>query len=127
MAAFNIWGNTGNAVYALPMVKLTPFDPATSEQLLGWNPTEQALDYLPLQVDPVSADVSFAGNAFLAAGKTYRINSVQVVGARRTGWVAATGTPSRATFDSATVTLPQLAARVQALIDDLIAHGLIGA
>lgn len=51
---------------------------------------------------------------------------VKVVGARRTGWAAATGTATRTTFATSTVTTSQLAERVKALIDDLIAHGLIG-
>ena len=51
----------------------------------------------------------------------------QVVGARRTGWAAATGTATRTTFDTTTVTTAQLAERFKALLDDLIAHGLIGA
>lgn len=123
--AFNIWGNVGNAAYAVPLVKLTPFDP-TMAQLLGWNPTEEALDYMPLQVDPVTGNISGTGDFNLAVTKVYRINAVQVVGARRTGWVAATGGTSRATFDTATVTLPQLAERVKALLDDLTTHGLIG-
>jgi hypothetical protein len=49
---------------------------------------------------------------------------------RPTGWGAATGTKTRTTFDPSTVTLPQLAERVAALIDDLHATagvGLIGA
>lgn len=37
----------------------------------------------------------------------------------KTGWSTATGTATRTTFDTATVTLPQLAERVKALIDDL--------
>jgi hypothetical protein len=37
-----------------------------------------------------------------------------------TGWAQATGTASRATFDTATVTLLQLAQVVKALIDDLV-------
>lgn len=64
------------------------------------------------------------------ATTAYKVNTVQVVGARKTGWTAATGTATRTTFDTATVTLPQLAERVKALIDDLHAtagHGLIGA
>jgi hypothetical protein len=59
---------------------------------------------------------------FLVSGNT-------VVGARKTGWTAASGTATRTTFDTATVTLPQLAERVKALIDDLhqtAGHGLIG-
>jgi hypothetical protein len=51
----------------------------------------------------------------------------KVVGTRRTGWTAATGTATRTTFATASVTLPVLAEHVKALIDDLIAHGLIGA
>lgn len=58
-----------------------------------------------------------------------RRNGTQVVNTRKTGWATATGTPTRTTFDTATVTLPQLAERFKALIDDLHAtagHGLIG-
>ncbi len=36
------------------------------------------------------------------------------------GFRAATGTATRTTFDTATVTLPQLAERVKAMIDDLM-------
>lgn len=57
----------------------------------------------------------------------YRMNGTKVVGARQTGWAAATGTATRTTFDTATVTTAQLAERVKALIDNLITHGLIGA
>jgi hypothetical protein len=48
--------------------------------------------------------------------------------AKKTGWGTATGTATRTTFDTTTVTLPQLAERVAALIDDLHAtagYGLI--
>lgn len=55
-----------------------------------------------------------------------QIASLDVVGARKAGWAAATGTATRTTFATSTVTLPQLAERVKALLDDLIAHGLIG-
>ncbi len=64
------------------------------------------------------------GNADV--GGVYRVDGVKVVGNRVTGWNAATGTPSRASFDAGTVTVGQLAQRLKALIDDLIAHGLIG-
>jgi hypothetical protein len=65
----------------------------------------------------------------IASGIVVRINSVQVLGARKTGWATATGTATRTTFDTATVTLPQLAERMKALIDDLhgtAGHGIIG-
>lgn len=62
----------------------------------------------------------------LASGKVLSINAVQVVGPRATGWAAATGTATRTTFVTSTVTLEELAQRVKALLDDLIVHGLIG-
>lgn len=103
----------------------------------------------------VDADVS--GSAAIAGSKispdfgsqnitttgVYRISGIDVVGARQTGWVAPTGTASRATFASyagQTVSDPPTQAEVQAiddhlkvlsetlkaLIDDLTTHGLIG-
>lgn len=59
-------------------------------------------------------------------GAGYAVNDVQVLEARKTGWGAATGTATRTTFATGSVTTAQLAERVKALIDDLIAHGLIG-
>jgi hypothetical protein len=43
------------------------------------------------------------------------------------GWTAPTGTASRASFDTASVTTAQLAQRVKALIDDDLARGRKGA
>ena len=71
-----------------------------------------------LSVPTGSANADFAG--------TISVAGAQVVGARRTGWAASSGTAARGAFDTATVTTAQLAERVKALIDDLIAHGLIG-
>lgn len=71
---------------------------------------------------------SVAGNAELTqSGNTFKINGNPVVGARKTGWAAASGTATRTAFDTSTVTASQLAERVKALIDDLVSHGLIGA
>lgn len=63
--------------------------------------------------------VDSAGNVDIA--------NVQVLTSRRTGWGAPTGTATRTTFATSTVTTAQLAERVKALIDDLTTHGLIGA
>lgn len=63
----------------------------------------------------------------LASGIVYQVNGTQVVTSRRTGWGAPTGTATRTAFDTGTVTLPQLAERLKALIDDATTHGLIGA
>lgn len=60
---------------------------------------------------------------------TYHVGTEQVLEARRTGWTPPTGASSRASFDPGTVTLPELAQRLKALIDDLhsdTGHGLIG-
>lgn len=61
------------------------------------------------------------------ASGSFRIGGTQVVGARRTGWSAPTGTATRAAFDTSSVTLSALAERTKALLDDLTTHGLIGA
>ncbi|MCF3608938.1 hypothetical protein L2E81_21100 [Planktothrix agardhii 1033] len=62
-----------------------------------------------------------------AKATSFIVENNQVVSSRKSGWVAPTGTPTRTTFATSTVTLPQLAERVKALIDDLRSHGLIGA
>lgn len=51
----------------------------------------------------------------------------KILSDRKTGWTAATGSATRSTFATGSVTLPVLAEHVKALIDDLISHGLIGA
>lgn len=64
----------------------------------------------------------------LGTGGTVSIGGTQVVGARKTGYNAMTGTIDRATvWDTSTITLAQLAQRVNALQYDLTnQHGLIG-
>lgn len=56
----------------------------------------------------------------------YNIGSTKVVAARRTGWTAWTGAVDRGSYAPASVTLVQLASAFHALLDDLLAHGLIG-
>jgi hypothetical protein len=70
------------------------------------------------------------GEGIADVSTEYRVAGTPVVKAQVTGWAAATGTATRTTFDTATVTTAQLAERVKALIDDLGAtagHGLIDA
>jgi hypothetical protein len=76
---------------------------------------------------------SFGGNGSInlvpQGTGVVQYNSTQILTARKAGWTVATGTATRTTFDTATVTLSQLAERVKALIDDLhqtAGHGLIG-
>jgi hypothetical protein len=66
----------------------------------------------------------FAGA--VRAGAYRDTNNVQVLGTRIPGWGAPTGTATRTTFATGSVTLPQLAERLKALIDDLTTHGVIG-
>lgn len=79
-----------------------------------------------LKVGTNPSQASFATPIDIAAGSGLKVANTAVVGARKTGWTAATGTESRNSFDTATVTLPVLAQHVKALLDDLTAHGLIG-
>lgn len=72
---------------------------------------------------PTSGD---KGAGTLNLQGNYYKNGLQLLTDRRTGWAAATGTATRTTFATSSVTTPQLAERVKALIDDLIAHGVIG-
>lgn len=57
----------------------------------------------------------------------FKVSTSQVVGPRSTGWSAMTGTADKATvYDTAAVTLAQLAGRVLSLQAALTTHGLIG-
>ncbi len=68
------------------------------------------------------------GTLFLDSGQFLTIAGEGIVTNRQTGWQLPTGTMDRTTFNTATVTLPQLAQRLYALINDLYdGHGLIGA
>lgn len=82
--------------------------------------------YLPgtvARADSLSHAVEF--NTANVNGRLVIANQ-QVVGRRKIDWYAPTGTATRSTFATSTVTLEQLAERMKALIDDLAAHGLIG-
>lgn len=63
--------------------------------------------------------------AFLRSGGI-QVGQYKVIGSRQPGWSAPTGTATRSTFATSTVTTEQLAERLKALIDDLTSHGLIG-
>jgi hypothetical protein len=56
-----------------------------------------------------------------------RIAGAQVLGPRKTGWTAPTGTPTRTGFATGSATLQQVAEALKAVIDDLISHGILGA
>ena len=87
-----------------------------------------ALDQMRIRVNGTNR-YSFTDTVFNInnVSGAMQINATQVLSTRKTGWAAPTGTATRTTFATSTVTLPLLAERVKALIDDLTAHGLIGA
>jgi hypothetical protein len=58
---------------------------------------------------------------------TLKVGASQVVTSRRTGWTSPTGTATRTGYVTSTATATQVAEALKALIDDLTAHGLIGA
>ena len=67
-------------------------------------------------------------SASITVGTSIIVGASQVVAARDTGWSAMTGTTNKATvYDTATVTLAQLAGRVMAIQAALTTHGLLGA
>jgi len=74
----------------------------------------------------LTIDDTAAGAATLNVVGAIHNDGTRVVGSRKGGWGAPTGTAERAAFDTASVTTAQLAQRVKALIDDLWLHGLIG-
>lgn len=93
-----------------------------ADRIAYWSSTNGLTSNTNLEFDGLDLytnSVRLLANVYIA--------STQVVGARRTGWSAPSGAVSRATFAAGTVTLSDLAQRVAALINDLLAHGLIGA
>jgi hypothetical protein len=110
----------------------------------GWRSTVFNGDYLTYDSGDSRLKVIIGGSAImtfhttdainvsrtinLSSGKVITVNGVQVVQTRSTGWTAMTGSADLATaYDTASVTLPQLAGRVMALQAALTGHGLIGA
>jgi hypothetical protein len=121
---------------------------AVNHTLKKTDPLSLSADQLSLEVD---RDISLAGSIDITG--TYKVATVQVVGARITGWVADTGTAEKtahATYAAGTTltfTDPPAAAEMTALAtrlaavetalqgatrgqkavkDGLITHGLIG-
>ena len=92
----------------------------------GWAAVTVAGSSIKLAPNAGTAVTVTASAMNLASGVELQVNGTQVVTARQTGWGAPTGTATKTTFATSTVTLEQLAERVKALIDDLTTHGLIG-
>ena len=76
-------------------------------------------------VENSSAPVlTFQGYGTVNIDHAYYVDNLQVVGPRINGFATPSGTSTRTTFNTATVTTAQLAERFKALIEDLKTHGL---
>jgi hypothetical protein len=98
--------------------------------VLGSGGNNQAqLNFGNTAADPVILTATGAGGMQLGGPvrflSTVGFNNTAAI-AKPTGWGAATGTATRTTFLTSSVTLVTLAEHVKALIDDLTAYGLIG-
>ncbi len=66
-------------------------------------------------------------NFYIDSGKAIYNSGQKVLGGRDTGWTAMTGTSNKATsYSTGSITLPQLAERVNALQTALTTHGILG-
>jgi hypothetical protein len=68
-----------------------------------------------------------AGTHFGSTGDPIGFGGATPVSLPKTGWADPTGTATRSTFATGSVTLPNLAQAVMALILDLKSIGLLGA
>lgn len=95
----------------------------TPTEIQRYTPTGQ------VQINGANGLIVSSGAMDTGSGVVYKVNGTQVVTARQTGYAAWTTTAANrgTSYDAATITLAQLAARVRALQDDLTTHGLIGA
>lgn len=109
--------NSANSCYVGTNAKAKE-DNVTNENVFGYNTIGNGSNTVTIGDSNITQNY-FRGSLFL--------NEIQSLTTRRGGWTAPTGTATRTTFVTSTVTLPQLAERVKALIDDLTTHGLIGA
>ena len=84
--------------------------------------------YLNTGTTSMSPYVDVVKNFFTPGVAEYRIDGTAVVRQRRTGWSSPSGVTNRSTFNTATVTVQELAERFLALYVDLsstLGHGLI--
>lgn len=145
---FNLWGITGSSTPTVPpvLISCSKKDGSNNPAVVGNSEIAFQIENVDSNVGSGTKAVTILGNGNTGFGPTnpgervdvtgnvnvsgvFKVSTNQVVGARKTGWSTATGTATRTSFDTATVTLAQLAERVKALIDDLHAtagHGLLG-
>ncbi|MVB00045.1 hypothetical protein GN330_22600 [Nitratireductor sp. CAU 1489] len=100
----------------------------------GVQTIQDATGFKVFELNPLGGDVHAGQPTSLTSAPRGSVNlegilgidGVKVVGNRIAGWEDPTGTDTRTTFVTSTVTTEQLAERVMALILDLKTHGLLG-
>lgn len=125
-----VWNTTPSASSTAGWICITAGSPGAWEEFgfIGDDVTV-ANDLTVTNDATVSNDLTVTNDAGIGGDTdttgVYKQGGTQVVGAQQTGWFAPTGTSTRTTFNTATVTTAQLAERFKALYEDLAAHGLI--
>lgn len=128
----NIGGAALTAIGPTPIIDLFQNSGGTTNQRRFRASVSGNLFVLTSRIDSGTASKTLmtlehsSGAMNLPNSTTLSINSTQVLNTRRTGWTAATGTGTKTGFVTSTATTQQVAEALKALIDDLIAHGLIG-
>lgn len=125
------FGQVGVAINAVIDAQATS-DAALAQALVALEQAEAGLAQAQQALADAAAaqtvgeqGVADAGDAYARADAAYNLASGAVQKDAGPEWQNATGAQSRATFDSTTVTTPELAARLGALIDDLRANGAL--
>jgi hypothetical protein len=104
------------------------FRAAGGSRQFGFDGTNITTGIPILSTAPITTSAPITCSApITATGAGFFYDLKPVIGSRKTGWGAPTGTATRTTFATDSVTTAQLAERLKALIDDLSSHGLIGA
>jgi len=132
----NTISTTGNITFGSNIATNININDATSPQVDFTRGANTAVikmnstDRIDIDINSTNqVRIDATGNLDLKNSGVYAINGVKVVDQRKTGWATATGTATRTTFDTTSVSLSRLAEAVKALIDDLhqtAGHGLIG-
>lgn len=72
--------------------------------------------------------IDSGGSLYIPPTGGFYVNNIKIIGQRDTGWAAMTNTANKGTvYDTTTITLAQLSARVKSIQDALTGHGITGA
>lgn len=115
-----LWMQDGYLAYGINLV-----GPNYGSSTMMLLPKDNKITFGTSASDSTNISWKSSGNKFDVAGGVISIDGTQVVKGSITGWTAATGTASRAGFDTTSADLTTLAQSLKAVIDDLMTHGLL--